>query len=81
MRKYVKHRPFNFVAVALAALGFWFEFCCIRRLETMFEGGVQFGFDPHEAWLTSHQGQIGLVLLAGAVASYVWDHHRETRSL
>jgi hypothetical protein len=78
MKKYIKHRPFNCLAVALFALGFWFEFCFVRQLKGMFEGGTQIGPDPNAGWIGLHAGEIGLILLAVAVVIYVFANHHSS---
>lgn len=83
MTKYIKHRPFNVVSVALGILGFWFQFLSARRIEgQFFADGMKMEFNPDQlTWLATHYGQIGILLVAFAAISYVWDHHRETRKL
>lgn len=81
MKQYVKKRPWNFAAVAFAAVGFWLQYRAFARVASLFdEGSLVLGFSHEQMnWLDQHQGQIGVWCLAIAVVLYVKDHHNQTR--
>lgn len=71
MKNYIKQRRWNFTAVILGLAGFVFQFLSARRLETLQA--------DNPGWIEGHYGQIGIILVALAAASYVLDHHNETK--